>query len=223
MSRGSRRLNYTGRKRIIRKHVSITIHDSGNGHVPTFDASLDLDSYPLAGSARVFVEAYRQTAFQRFDFGSVGALEPPENRQLDEFGAAEGVLFRVKVVESHADGAGIEANVAASSRPARILAQADQLRPDHAGKHRSLLHLEPWDSRDEVWRLDIDEDTGPLLKISRHLAPDRHSLVRSSQFVALALPELLRASSRMHWRRVFRTLRRTKTRGSGSGCVWLVN
>src|ERR1700728_3479645 len=98
MISGSRRLNYTSRHKINREHAQIVTHDGAAGGPPTFDATLTLAGYSLPGPARVFVEAYRQTAWQRFDFGTIGICTPPENRLLTEFGVMDGVQFRVKVV-----------------------------------------------------------------------------------------------------------------------------
>src|SRR5690606_21482927 len=101
--------------------------------------------------------------------------------------SAEGVKFRVKIVEPSSDDH--------DARPARILSQADRIRPrasDHR-RARSLLPLDAGDFRDEVWRLEIDETGGPLLKISRHLAPNYRDLAESREFATLALPAILRA------------------------------
>ena len=78
-----RTLNYTNRKRIRREDARIAIREE-NG-VNFFDASLSLGDYGLPGEARVFVEAYRQTQYMRFDFGHVGAMRVPEARILCDF------------------------------------------------------------------------------------------------------------------------------------------
>jgi len=184
MISGTRRLNYTKRQKVRREDLVIVTRDGADGAWPWFEASLTLGSYDLPPTARVFVEAYRQTAYQRFDFGTVGLLRPAENRNLTAFGSteADGVLFRVKVVEP-SDG---------PADASRILAHADQVRPDSAGRQRSLLNLLPGEFRDEVWRLEIDEDTGPSLKVSKYLAPDRWGLVKSDEFRTLVGPEIFR-------------------------------
>lgn len=186
MISGSRRLNYTSRHRILREHAQIVTHDGAAGAPPTFDATLTLGGYNLPSPARVYVEAYRQTAWQRFDYGTIGVFAPPENRLLTEFGEGDGVLFRVKVVEPPPEGGG------GSAKAAKILAQADQIKPDQAGKRRSLLDVIPGDFRDEVWRLEWDHDGRPLLAVSRHLAPNRFDLMKDAAFRSLALPEILR-------------------------------
>jgi len=183
MSSGTRRLNYTKRRRISRKQALITMSDAHGDDPPIFNADINLSGLKFPGEARVFVDVYRHTAWQRFDFGTVKSIQAPDNRALLDFGAGEGVRFRVKVVEPHSS----------NGRAARILGQADGITPDHAGRRRSLLPLDPDPNlRDEVWRLDIDERDGPLVRVSTHLVRDRHALARSPAFVSLALPEILR-------------------------------
>ncbi len=183
MSTGTRRLNYTRRQRLKRENVAITIHQPRESDPPVMSASVDLTSYALPSDANVLIEAYRHTAWQRFEFGTVGAVRVPEDRVLRDFGAAEGVQFRVKVVEPLSHGA----------TAARILAQADGIKPNQDGPRRSLLPLDPDPSlKDEVWRLEIDENDGPLVKVSTHLVRDRHALARSPAFLTLVLPEVFR-------------------------------
>lgn len=112
-------------------------------------------------------------------------MRAPDDLILRDFGAGEGVQFRVKVVDASSGDAAA----------ARILAQADGITPKEDGPRRSLLPLDPDpDLRDEVWRLDLDENDGPVVKVSMHLVPDRHDLARSPAFVSLVLPEILRRS-----------------------------
>jgi hypothetical protein len=181
-----RTFNFTGRRRIKREHAKVIVRGGDDGQPPTFDVVIDLGTYKLPESALVFVEGYRFTSFQRFAFGTVGVLTTPEHRELAEFGSGEGVLFRVKVVEPPS-GNGSTAPVAA-----RILAHADRISPDHEGRRKSLLPVLPGDFRDEVWRLEMDDSSGPALFISKHLARDWNVVVRGDEFMSLVAPEILR-------------------------------
>jgi len=49
----------------------------------------------------VFVEAYRQTSWMRFDFRTVGAVTAPKDCSLTEFDSPEDILFRVKVTQAN--------------------------------------------------------------------------------------------------------------------------
>src|SRR5688572_26183115 len=115
-----RRLNYTNRQKIKRQDVSIRLHRNAQGL--SFNADLRLAEYKLdrvTPPPRVFVEAYRSAAalWKRFDFGRVGTVRAPEDCSLNEFGVAEGVLFRVKVSAVGDDTLG------------RLVAEADAIRP----------------------------------------------------------------------------------------------
>ncbi|MFQ5688063.1 MAG: hypothetical protein ACE5GV_15555, partial [Candidatus Scalindua sp.] len=92
------RLNYTGRKKIFRHDISITVFDS-NG-ILSFDADLNTDNYKLPEGAEIFVEAYRQAVWMRFPYGTVKDRKQPENRRLSDFDSLDGILFRVKITQS---------------------------------------------------------------------------------------------------------------------------
>lgn len=182
-STGTRRLNFTRRSKLLREDIDIEIHQAGETDPPVFSANIKLERYDLPQNARVFVEAYRHASWKRFDFGTVAARRAPDDRALHDFGNGEGVRFRVKVVEACSFGAAA----------ARIVAQADRIQPKKGGPRRSLLPLDPDPSlREEVWKLELDEDDGPIIKISTHLVRDRHALARSPAFLSLVLPAVLR-------------------------------
>jgi len=173
-----RTLNFTRRKRIERKHALITVHEDHNG--PFFDAMLDLSSYGLPDEARVFVEAFRQTTYMRFDFGRIGDLRAPSKRFLTEFDTAEGIQFRVKVVATEPRGL--------------LLAQADGIRPRQAKEEKDervpLISVVPEELGHEIWRLEFDERE-PMLKVNT-LVGNYRDIVRDPVFVALVLPAVLR-------------------------------
>src|SRR5580704_5818632 len=110
-----KRINSTGRSKIVRGDARISVRPDPDG-VLTFDATINLTDYGLPYDAHVFVEAYRQTTFMRFRHGTVAAPQPPGDlaRRLTEFATGDGLLFRVKVT-STGDRAGV------------LLAEADRL------------------------------------------------------------------------------------------------
>lgn len=165
-----RRINYTGRKRFERKRISIEMD------WPAFNAALDLSDCGLPESARVFIEAYRQTARFRFPFGTVGNVRPPGNTDLYGLETPEGVLFRVMAVDD--DG--------------KILARADRIRPDNENPatRGSLLPVRPSDQLGErIYRLDLGGDE-PILEVNSGF-DDWLALVQSAQFSALVFPALI--------------------------------
>lgn len=174
-----RRLNFTGRRKLARKDVTIRLGPSGG-----VEARFVLESYGLPPSARVFVEAYRQTAWQRLDFGTVAEPAPTSALALTGFGSRQGIRFRVRVVEAEPAG------------PApRILALVDGLTavaPPGAPGGLSLLPVDWGELASRTWSLEIDDESGPLLLVSRALVTDREAFVGSPEFVSLVLPEVLR-------------------------------
>ena len=67
------RLNYTGRKKIFRHDISITVYD--NKGILSFDADLKTDNYKLPEEAVIFIEAYRQAVWMRFPYGTINKPE----------------------------------------------------------------------------------------------------------------------------------------------------
>ena len=70
------RINHTGRRRIRREHVNIEVREEP-GRPCSFEARFQLQGYRLPPSARVMVEAYRQSLSRRFDFGRWEHLSHP--------------------------------------------------------------------------------------------------------------------------------------------------
>jgi hypothetical protein len=150
-----RRLNYTGRKRLRRNDTRITLYEANNG-AARFVADLNLDNYGLPGDALVFVEAYRQTSWMRFSFGTVGQLDVQDDLLLSEFDSPEGILFRVRVT-SNVEPSGL------------LLAEAERIRPRRADEEEenriSLLPVRPSeDLGKEVFRVDFEDE--PILLVN---------------------------------------------------------
>ena len=173
-----RRYNYTGRKALSRADAQVFVEEQPL----QFEAVLRLGDYELPDDAKVFVEAYRQTSWMRFDFGIVAAIEAPADCRLTEFETRDGVLFRVKVT-------------AASAPTGRLLAEADQLSPlrqkeSDEQPREPLLPIKPEDLGEETFRVDYAGER-PILKINKR-AGDWRTLARHPAFVCLVLPEVLR-------------------------------
>lgn len=176
----ARTINYTNRKRIRREDARITIREDKDEI--SFDASLHLADYQLPPEACIFVEAYRQTQYMRFDFGRVGASRIPADRALQDYGTADGVLFRVKVVTS-------------DEPHGLLLAEADQIRPkkstDEDENRIPLLPVKSDDSlEDEIWRIEFD-DHQTLLLINAKLG-NKNAVARHPLFISLVYPSVVR-------------------------------
>jgi hypothetical protein len=179
-----RRLNYTQRVRIRREDVSVTVRES-DGNI-SFEADLSRlrgDHYDFPEKARVFLEAYRQTSWMRFDFGTIGALQPPANRSLNAFRDSKGILFRVKVT--------------APDESRRILAEARGIPLVREGEQkvprRSLIYVRQVDLGDLVFKLEFPPESSdmPALIINSKLGPYTQ-LTEHPAFTALVYPTVFR-------------------------------
>ena len=175
-----RRFNYTGRERIKREDVSIALTNAKP--LREFDLRLALTEYKLAPEAKVFVEAYEKTALMRFDCGTVGEVKVPGDRKLTVFEGSEVVLFRIKVVDTGQK---------------TILAEADSIIPllpsESEEKRTPLLPIRGEQLGQRVWEVEFHAGSQdpPTLLINNRIS-DRTALVRSPEFMALALPAVFR-------------------------------
>ncbi|HEX9723992.1 MAG TPA: hypothetical protein VGC53_06885 [Vicinamibacteria bacterium] len=175
-----RRLNYTGRKRIRQTDCQINL-EAEEGGVSRFRADIRLDGYELPPNALVFVEAYRQTSWMRFRFGTVGQIRPWDEPRLIDFSSSEGVLFRVRVTSQFAPR-GV------------LLAEADRIRPRRADREdedrEPLLPARPVENLGaQIYKVDFQYE--PILLINKDVG-DWQGLTQDRTFQALALPVVLR-------------------------------
>jgi hypothetical protein len=175
-----RRFNYTGRKKINRSAVRLTLTRRDN-EPPAFDAAIRLDGLNLPAAARVYVEAYYHESYMRFDFGRVGDIRPPADRRLTDIDAGASALFRVKVIDE-------------SGEHGRILAEADGLSPldseEAAANREPLLPVVTADLGHAVWKLDFADDR-PVLVLNR-LIDNIHMTARGDDaFFALVYPAVV--------------------------------
>lgn len=175
-----RTFNYTGRRSLTGEHASIRVYRKDTG-VRWFDADLRLNTLPLPETAHVFVEAYFERAYRRFDYGVVGSISPPDDRNLGDVDYGQRIQFRIKVVDEHG----------------KLIANADGIRPsapeDAAAGREPLLPVDPRDDMgQEVWRLHYDSD-GPSLQVNSSI-DDVMALFRNNPTVtALVYPQVLRS------------------------------
>jgi hypothetical protein len=178
----TKRINSTGRKRILHQDVRITVRTDSNG-ASIFGADLSLHEYEMPGDSLVFVEAYRQATFMRFPYGTVNRLAPPADpgRRLTEFQTPDAVLFRVKVTSS-AEPLGV------------LLAEGDQIRPvngdEKPDERVPILPPCPRDLGQEAWRVEITDD-GALLLVNNRLG-DWKAVASAPLFRSLVYPAAMR-------------------------------
>jgi hypothetical protein len=176
-----RRFNYTGRARLLGEDVRFSLKQEGSQW--SFDAVLSLEEYELPADALVAVEAYRQTTWMRFDFGTVGAMQAPANRLLTEFDSPEDILFRVRVTSP---GTPEEPH-------GMLIAEADRIRlrsPEETEDPRiPLLPVLPADLGTELWRVDFENYPRLLFNSA---AGSYKEIGLNPGFVAIVYPAALR-------------------------------
>ena len=175
-----RKFNYTGRKRIARTRISITLVNNPDGP-PSFDAEFDLDGVNVPSHGHIFVEAHRRAYFKRFPFGTVAHIQAPRNRYLEDLDPKALVMFRVKIVDVLHRG--------------RILASADRIVPrrteEEAADRICLLPVDFVDLGQSVWRLDLASDW-PSLQLNRRIETVREIARSDNYFLSLVYPEVVR-------------------------------
>ena len=175
-----RKFNYTGRKRIPRNRITITMVSNPNGP-PSFDATFDLKGLNLPQKSKIYVEAYRRSFFKRYAFGILENPQPPKDCYLGDLDAKALVMFRIKVVDAGGKG--------------RILAAADKIMPHRLDEEPTdrlcLLPVDFVDLGQSIWRIDLAGDWPSLLLNSR--IDEIREIARSdTSFLSLVYPEVVR-------------------------------
>jgi hypothetical protein len=175
-----RQFNYTKRRRIPPSSVRIDVRKQGFD-APVFDANINLDGLKLPDAANVFVEAYYKASYQRFDFGTVGKLSPPEKRVLDEVERGSAIFFRVKVVDQ-------------TEVEGKLLAELDDIAGAEGGDESTsrycILPVNFKDLGEQVWRLDFSGNR-PVLEVANFVGAE--GFVRNDPlFFSLVYPEAVR-------------------------------
>lgn len=174
-----RRFNYTGRTRIPRDHVLITIDE---GERPSFDAVIDLEDFDFQPDANVVVEAYRQRFYSRFDFGTVADRRARGDRSLREAEGLDQLKFRVKVVDTE-------------NRHGKILGIADRLSPDEETEtERKSIFPVLWSDEigNAVWRVDFEVQARPVLELNGLINGIKEAFLHEPEVKALILPAAVR-------------------------------
>lgn len=155
MSTVRRRINSTGRKRIPRDRVSVTILPVKPDEPLRATATVRLDGLGFAEDASVVLEAYQGSSAMRFELGTVAAYSVPDPVILHDLDPGAVPLFRLKVVDN--DG-----------QAGKLLGAAERLRPDSDDTpdgRESLFPVRFVELHDEVWNLNIDA-AGPCLLLN---------------------------------------------------------
>ena len=181
MSTIRRRINSTGRKRIPRDRVSVTLLPLRPDEPLRAVATVRLDGLGFADGASVILEAYQRSSAMRFDLGTVAAHSVPDPVILHELDPGAVPLFRLKVVEN--DG-----------QKGRLIGAAERLRPDSDDTpdgRESLFPVRFVELHDEVWKLQIDA-AGPCLLLNYRIPALKAKIVNDPLIAGILLPAALR-------------------------------
>jgi hypothetical protein len=180
-----RKFNYTGRMKIPRRAVAVTLLQDRNG-APAFDIRFDLSSLKLPGHAKVYVEAYHRASYMRFDYGRVSDIRVPQEseRRLTAIEGGGTAQFRVKVVDETAEHG-------------CVLAEADGVTPLEAGDARAkrtpLLPVVVMDLGPQVWRIEFETADGrPVLELNKQVSGVAQIAANDDEFCALVYPAVIR-------------------------------
>lgn len=182
MPRLSTLSNPTGLIELEKQRINIVIDDQQVRKSYSL-ARLDLTEVPLPQSAKVIVVARRGNSELRVDHGSV--LDWNKSFiDASELGGDGTWSFRVLLV--------------APESP-KLLAAAENIRPDGLGDSDSLIGLEPADLGQVPWELLILEQDGrAVIQFSRELYGNSAEAEADSRFTCFVFPEAIRQLAFWH-------------------------
>lgn len=181
MAAVKRRINSTGRKRIGREFVAITMVPPAPGTPLTAKASLQLQELSFPHTAALILEAYQRSALMRFACGTFGEPEIPDEFLLDDLDPATPVLFRLKIVDQ--DG-----------HAGRLLGSAERIRPageESPDRRRSIFPIDHRELHSEVWKVEIN-DAGPVLVLNYNVVGLMPKIQKNPLINGILLPAALR-------------------------------
>jgi hypothetical protein len=177
-----RRFNYTGRTKIPRNRVDISLLKDNEGKY--FKAKINLQGLDLPSEAKIYIEANYKGVYQRFHFGTVGHFKEPESTRLNELPETELAYFDISVVDE-------------TGKIGLLLGKAKGIGISTDGIPNDripLLPVNPADLKNQFWKLSFDsgEDGRPVLEINRNI-PEVFEMARNDiKFISLVYPAAFR-------------------------------
>ena len=180
MSTVTRRISFTGRKRISRNDVSIRTEDAPFRAI----VSIRTEKWNFPSDAVIVLEANQRMVGLRLEFGTIGCPDIPSYVDLHRLNPDEALSFRLKVVDTK-DSAGKILGVAS-----RIQAQSSEPDPDKKGL-RAILPLQPRRLDSQIWKVSISS-AGPELLINREIPGLKEKFLKDVLLAGAVLPAALR-------------------------------
>lgn len=173
-----RRFNYTGRVKIPRSRVDISLFKDNEGKY--FKAKINLDGLELPPTAKIYIEPNYKGVYQRFCFGTVEHFKEPENTRLNELPETEMAYFDISVVDE-------QSHVGLLLGKAKgIAVSTDGLPNDRI----PLLYVNPTDLGNQFWKLSFDssDDGRPTLEINKNIPEMYEKAKNDINFISLVYP-----------------------------------
>lgn len=182
MPRLSRLSNPTGLIEIEKQHIGIILDDQGNRASYSL-TKLDLANLKASGNFSAIVIARRGNAELRTDHGPTNDLYK-SFVDLTDLGTDGTWSFRVLIVE---DGS------------PKLIASAENIRPNGLGDSDSLIGLEPAELGQVPWEMMVLElDGRAVIRFNRNLYQSTAAAEADKHFACLVLPEAVRHLAKWH-------------------------
>jgi hypothetical protein len=177
-----RRFNYTGRIKIPRSKIDISLLKDNDGKY--FKATVNFENLDFPSGAKVYIEANYKGVYQRFFFGTVDQIKEPESTRLTELPETELAYFDISVVDE-------SGKIGLLLGKAKGIAVSTDAIPND---RIPLLPVNPTDLKHAFWRLSFDsgDDGRPLLEINKNI-PEIMSMAKDDiKFISLVYPAAFR-------------------------------
>ena len=172
-------INHTGRRKILASEIQIRMQSQEND-APIFDVDFSLNREKLPNDATIYIEAYQRNTLQRFHFGTVGQINKPENRKLDQLDLSSPALFRIRIVDEN-------------DHHGRLIASAEKLKPEGDDDLKaSLLAVRSRPLGQQTWKIDMETGDKPELTINSRIPDAIGQIKNNPQFQSLILPSAFR-------------------------------
>lgn len=177
-----RKFNYTGRRKLNRQRIDISVIDD-KPH-KSFTATLNLEGLGLSDDAKVYIEPYYKSSFMRFPFGTVANHQMPDNTILSDIPSTSIIRFRVKVVDEE-------------KKHGRIIRIADKIKPkspeETTGSRMSILHID-WDQDldQQIFRITFPDNDYPRLEVNKRIENAKELVKNDQIFRSLVFPVAVR-------------------------------
>ena len=172
-----RTFNYTGRKRIEQTEALFSF--TGPDETPSFAVEFRIRESEYPKDASVYVEAHYKETRQRYYFGKVSKIIPPEDSSLTEVDLSGPTLFRVMIVDESAENG-------------LLLASGENFRadidPNEEKDRSSIITVVKKDLGQQTWTLAFETGGAPELCINSKIPNAIEKLRADPYFQGLILP-----------------------------------